>query len=161
MLHVQLAKLRGAATVIGLSRSPEKLALAGRLGADQPIAASDDAVAEVADGGGVDVVIEAAGTSATLAQAVRMARVGGRILAYGTITHDDDPLPYYDLYYKELAVIGARSACAEDFPAAIEASVSGRVALAPLVSYRFPLDEAQDALRAANAPGVLKVMVDV
>ncbi len=161
LLHLQLAKLRGASSVIGLSRSPEKLALAGRLGADGSIPAGEDAVAAIADEGGVDVVIEAAGTSATLAQAVRMARVGGRILAYGTITHDDHPLPYYDLYYKELAVIGARSACAEDFPVAIEAAVSERVALAPLVSARFGLDATEDALLAAKAPGALKVIVDV
>jgi L-iditol 2-dehydrogenase len=161
LLHLQLAKLRGASSVIGVSRSKEKLTLARRLGADGSIPAGEDAVATIADEGGVDIVIEAAGTSATLAQAVRMARVGGRILAYGTITHDDDPLPYYDLYYKELAVIGARSACAEDFPAAIEAAVSERVALAPLVSARFGLDTTEDALRAAIAPGVLKVIVDV
>ena len=127
LLHVQLAKLRGAHPVIGVTRSAEKLALANTVGA---------AVA-----GGADLVIEGAGAVGAFARAMEMVRTGGRILAYGTMTETSGELPFYDLYHKEMTVVGARSARVEDFPAAIEAVASGRVALEPLLSARFPIAE--------------------
>jgi L-iditol 2-dehydrogenase len=163
LLHLQLARLRGARAVIGVTRSAEKLALAERLGADVVIRADgteSDAVIGSTESG-ADVVIECAGTPTTFARALEMARVGGRILAYGTITASEGALSYYDLYYKELAIMGARSARAEDFPAAIDAVATGDVSLEPLISERFPLEATGEALDTAGAPGVLKVIIDV
>jgi L-iditol 2-dehydrogenase len=163
LLHVQLAKLRGAGPVVGITRSEAKLELAGTLGADMLVRAdgseADEVRAVLPDG--ADLVIDAAGTVETLALAVEMARVGGRILAYGTITGTSGSLRFYDLYYKELTVVGARSARPEDFPAALDVVASGRVALAPLVSARFPIDAVPDAIAAARGPGGLKVLIDV
>jgi L-iditol 2-dehydrogenase len=162
LLHLQLAKLRGAGAVVGVTRSAEKLELAGRLGADVLVPADGretDAVATAT--GGADVVIESAGTAATLARAIEMARVGGRILSYGTLTDTAGELPFYDIYYKELAIIGARSARAEDFPASIDTVAAGHVVLEPLLAQRFTLEAAGEAIRAGSAPGALKVVVDV
>jgi L-iditol 2-dehydrogenase len=162
LLHVQLAKLRGA-RVVGITRSPEKRSLAESLGADRTFAADGGEVAALERSvGEIDVVIECAGLVPTLARAIEVARVGGRILAYGTIGHGaEGSLPYYDLYYKELAIVGARSATPEDFATAIDLVAAGRIALDPLVSQRFPLDDVADAFRAASSPGALKIIVDV
>jgi L-iditol 2-dehydrogenase len=163
LLHVQLAKLRGARPVIGVTRSEEKLALASSLGADVLVPADGAEVDGVgaAVPGGADLVVEAAGTVATLARAMDMVRTGGRILSYGTITETVGELPYYELYHKELSVTGARSARAVDFPTAIEAVASGRVTLDPLVAARYPIDESSRAIRAGASPGALKVLIDV
>jgi L-iditol 2-dehydrogenase len=162
LLHVQLAKMRGA-RVVGITRSPEKRTLAEALGADRTFAADGDEVAALERSvGEIDVVIECAGLVRTLARAVEMARVGGRILAYGTIGHGaEGSLPYYDLYYKELAIIGARSATPEDFATSIDLVAARRVDLRPLVSERFPLEDVADAFRAASSPRALKILVDV
>jgi threonine dehydrogenase-like Zn-dependent dehydrogenase len=163
LLHLQLAKLRGARLLIGTTRSAPKLALARTLGADLTIAADGtevDAVAEALPGG-ADLVIECVGTVDALARAMTMARTGGRILAYGTMTETSGELPFYDLYHKEISVIGARSARVEDFPLAIDAVASGRVRLDPLVSGRHPFDDVDAAMREAGVPGALKVLVDV
>src|SRR6266446_6018957 len=56
-LHVQLAKARGASPVIGVTRSPEKRALAEKLGADLTIAGGEgaiDRVREATEGRGAD-----------------------------------------------------------------------------------------------------------
>jgi threonine dehydrogenase-like Zn-dependent dehydrogenase len=90
-----------------------------------------------------------------------MVRIGGRILAYGTMTETSGELPFYELYHKEISIFGARSARVEDFPMAIDAVASGRVSLGPLVSARFPVEDVGEAIRAAGAPGALKVLVDV
>lgn len=162
LLHVQLAKLRGARRVIGVTRSADKLALAGALGADVAIPADGSESAAVAElTGGADLVIECAGEVGTLARAMEMVRVGGRILAYGTMTDTAGALPFYELYHKEIAIAGARSATAEDFPVAIGLVASGRVALEPLVTARFPMDAVGEAIRAGSAAGALKVLVDV
>jgi threonine dehydrogenase-like Zn-dependent dehydrogenase len=163
LLHLQLAKLRGAWPVVCVTRSERKLELARELGADETVRAGDGAVERVREitGGGPDVTVECAGTVATLGQAVSMARGGGRILAYGTIPDTEGPFPFYDLYYKELAITNARAARPEDFPVAIDVAASGRIRLDPLVTHRFALADAEQAFRADGAPGTLKVIVEV
>lgn len=163
LLHLQLAKLRGAWPVVCMTRSERKLELARDLGADVTVRSGEGALETIQEAtrGGADVTIECAGKVATLAQAVETARPGGRILAYGTIAETEGAFPFYDLYYKELAITNARAARPEDFPVAIESVASGRVRLGPLVTHRVPLIEAAKAFSADELPEALKVVVDV
>jgi L-iditol 2-dehydrogenase len=159
LLHVQIAKQRGA-RVVAITRTAAKREIAASFGADMTVVSEDGEVAEVV--GDVDVAIESAGTVATLAHAVEIVRVGGRILAFGTIGRGaTGSIPYYDLYYKELDIIGARSAVPADFVDAVEMVASGKVPLEPLVSARFDLDRIRDAFAAAASSGSLKIFVDV
>jgi threonine dehydrogenase-like Zn-dependent dehydrogenase len=163
LLHVQLAKRRGAGIVVGVTRSEAKLAIAGELGADALVRADGSEADQVRTAlpGGADLVIECVGTVAGLAAAVELVRHGGRILHYGTITEAAGALPFYDLYHKELTILAARAARPEDFPDSIGLVASGDIALAPLLWDRFPLDRADEAVRAGAAAGALKVLVDV
>ena len=148
-LHVQLAKARGANPVIGVTRSADKRALAETLGADFTIPGGEGAlerVRELTDGRGADAVIETTGFLPSVASCVHMARSGGRLLLFGIITAKEGALPFYDLYFKELALISARVAKSEDYPAAIALVESGQVRLGPLVSNVFPLTELKDAI---------------
>jgi len=154
-LHVQLAKARGA-TVIGVTRSAGKRALAETLGADLTVPAGDEAVRDVreaTDGRGPDVVIETTGVVQQLASAVTMVRSGGRILMYGIITAKDGALPFYDLYYKELSLINARVAKSEDYPGAIGLVERGQVRLEPLISDVMPLGELKAAIGMLGSDG--------
>jgi L-iditol 2-dehydrogenase len=163
LLHLQLAKLRGAWPVVCVTRSERKLELARELGADETVVADDRAGDRVRalTGGGPDVTIECAGLVATLAASVRLARPGGRILAYGTIAATDGSFPFYDLYHKELTIENARSAGPQDYPVAIDATASGRIRLDGLVTHRFSLDETAEAFRTESASDALKVIVRV
>lgn len=144
-LHVQLAKARGANPVIGVTRSADKRVLAETLGADVTIPGgpnSEDAierVRELTGGRGSDVVIETTGVLPSVATSVHMARSGGRLLLFGIITAREGALPFYDLYFKELALVSARVAKSEDYPAAIALVESRQVRLEPLVSNVMPL----------------------
>jgi 2-desacetyl-2-hydroxyethyl bacteriochlorophyllide A dehydrogenase len=147
-LHVQLAKARGA-RVIGVTRSADKRALAETLGADATFAGGADAVENVRSvtgGRGVDVVIETTGVLASVAAAVNMARSGGRVLLFGIITAKEGALPFYDLYFKELSLIGARVARTEDYPSSLSLVERGVVRLEPLLSDVMPLVELQSAI---------------
>ena len=154
-LHVQLARARGA-TVIGVTRSAEKRRLAETLGASVTFAGDDRAVQNIRDatgGRGADVVIETTGVVPQLASAVHMARSGGRILMFGIITAQEGALPFYDLYYKELALINARVAKGEDYPGAIDLVERGHVRLEPLISDVMPLGELRTAIGMLGADG--------
>jgi L-iditol 2-dehydrogenase len=163
LLHVQLARQRGAGLVVGVTRNRAKLRLAETLGADVTVPADErsaaDRVMEATSGGG-DVVIEAVGTVATLALAVRMARPGGRVLAYGTISETAGAFPFYELYFKELVVSAPRAATPTDFPVAIDAIASGRVRVDPLISRRADLRNAGEAVGALTTED-LKTIVRV
>jgi 2-desacetyl-2-hydroxyethyl bacteriochlorophyllide A dehydrogenase len=164
-LHVQLAKARGASPVIGVTRSAAKRALAQRLGADLAVPGGDGAVErvrEATEGRGADVIIETTGVLASVAAAVAMARSGGRLLLFGIITAKEGALPFYDLYFKELALISARVAKGEDYPAAIALVESGQVKLEPLVSDVMPLADLKAAIgRLGSDSGPrMKIILD-
>jgi len=164
-LHVQLAKARGAAKVIGISRSKFKNELAKQLGADLVIESGPGTVAKVldqTDGRGADVVIECTGVMSCIADAIRMVRFGGRILLFGITSATSGALPFYDLYFKELTLINNRAATSQDFPVMIDLVDRGAVRLEPLVTHRMALDELGTALGMVEdgAERRLKIILD-
>jgi 2-desacetyl-2-hydroxyethyl bacteriochlorophyllide A dehydrogenase len=164
-LHVQLAKAAGASTVIGITRSADKRALAETLGADLTLVGDEAAITKVreaTDGRGADVVIETTGMLPSLSSGIHMARSGGRILLFGIFTAKDGSLPFYDLYFKELSLIGARVARSEDYPAAIALVERGDVKLRPLVSDVMPLAEldAAVAMLGSENGARMKIILD-
>jgi len=164
-LHVQIARARGAGKVIGISRSKFKNDLAMQLGADIAIEAGPGTVAKVWDeteGRGADVVIECTGVMSSIADAIRMARFGGRIQMFGITSATSGALPFYDLYFKELTLINNRAATAQDFPVMIDLVNRGVVRLEPLVTHRMALDELGAALGMVEDGGErrLKIILD-
>ncbi len=163
-LHVQLAKARGA-RVIGVTRSAEKRAMAETLGADLTIPGGDDAIQKVKDvteGRGADLTIETTGVMKQLAESVHMTRFGGKVLMFGIYTVKEGALPFYDLYFKEISLITARVAKAEDYPASILLVERGQVRLEPLVSDVMPLGELKAAIGmlASDSGQRMKIILD-
>ena len=164
-LHVQLAKARGAYPVIGVTRSPQRRALAEKLGADFTFAPDEnvkDHLLELTNGIGADIVIETVGALPMLANAVDYARIGGRLLLFGIYTGREANLPFYDLYFKELALINARAARREDFPSSIAMVSQGQVQLDSMVSHVLPLIELDRAIEmlAERDDQRMKVILD-
>ncbi|MGE5594138.1 MAG: zinc-dependent alcohol dehydrogenase [Betaproteobacteria bacterium] len=165
ILHTQLAKASGAYPVFGVSRSAWKLELARRRGADVTIGGGD-VVREVlkhTDGLGVDVAIECAGKAETLRQAMEMTRPGGTVLAFGILPSHLGDFDGFDLYYKELTVVGTRAMLPEDFEGAIRATERGLIDLDSIVTHTYSLDELKAAFdKVETSPGdVLRVVVEI
>jgi threonine dehydrogenase-like Zn-dependent dehydrogenase len=121
-------------------------------------------VADSSSGRGADIAIECAGTQPTLAQAMRLAGAGGVVVAFGTVVPDTPgcgPLPTYDWYLKELTILSPRAARPRDCDLAIQLCAEHRLDLAPLVTGRFPLEYASQALTAIRDPEQLKVVLDI
>jgi L-iditol 2-dehydrogenase len=164
-LHVQLAKARGASPVIGVTRSAWKRRLAEELGADVTLSSGPDAargIAEATDGRGADLIIESTGTMSVVAASVSMVRLGGTLLLYGIMTATEGALPFYQLYYKELAIVNSRAAKGEDYPPSIDLVARGAVQLKPLISHVVPLAELGKAIHMleSDADQRMKVILE-
>jgi 2-desacetyl-2-hydroxyethyl bacteriochlorophyllide A dehydrogenase len=164
-LLLQLARAGGARTVIGVTRSAWKRALAETLGASQTTSSGGEAVHAVraaTDGHGADVVIECTGHMKALGDAIAMVRPGGTIVLFGIFTDREASLPFYQLYYKEPTVISSRAAMPEDFPESIQLVARGAVRLAPLVTQILPVVQLREALAMLehDVDGRMKIILE-
>ena len=165
LLHTQLAKLSGASPVIAVSRSPWKLELARGMKADQVVDAGRQdvltAVRDATGGRGADVVIDAAGQPALIAQAIEMAAPGGRLLVYGISHHPVPGFSTFPLYFKELTVYGSRALTPGDVEPAIDLVASGAIDLRGFVTRSYPLARVATAFEDyERAPeGVLRMVI--
>tara|TARA_B100001971_G_scaffold149599_1_gene138668 strand:+ start:1483 stop:2496 length:1014 start_codon:yes stop_codon:yes gene_type:complete len=166
LLQIQVAKALGAKAVVGVSRNAHKRGLAEQMGADCVVEhgeAAKVAVLKQTDGRGADVVIEAVGYISVLAEAMDLARFGGRIIPFGIYAALEGKLPFYELYFKELDIINTRAALPSDFPASIKLVEEGKVNLAPFITHTYPLEELTEAIKLLMEPSDerLKVILEV
>jgi L-iditol 2-dehydrogenase len=150
LIGLQVARLLGAGRVILCGTRPERLELAKRLGADEVIDSracdANEAVKDLTGGLGVDLAMDAAGTDLAIQQAIRMVRPQGRVVLYGVLGHAMRDFPSDEIVLKDLILYGAlpdRTGW-EEF---IEWVASGQLDLASLITHRFPLEQAGEALR--------------
>lgn len=161
-LIAQLLTLKGV-HVVGITRSEWKRELAKSAGA-VAVAEPGSAVETLADlteGRGPDLVVEAVGKEATLSQAIELVTIGGEILVFGTITGGSEGLPYYHLYHKELTLHNPRAALIGDYADGIALAAAGRLHLETIVTHTLELDEARKAFELVNDASSLKVLMNV
>lgn len=166
LVTLQVAKASGAGSITMIDLDEHRLATARALGATHTIDASQgDAVAALmafTHGRGVDVVFEAAGSPKTAAAAVAMARRGGKVVMIGLPPEDNFPYPLVLAMSREIDILTVFR-YANVYPAAIALVAQGRVDTRSLVTHRFPLEGAEEALKLSDsrADGVIKAMVEV
>lgn len=137
------------ATVHLIGKHRDKLAMAGE-GITTHLLDETDAV-----GRPFDVVVDATGSPSGLPTAMRLVRPCGTIVLKTTISARYD-INLAPLVIDEIRVIGSRCG---PFPPAIAALVSGAVDVRPLIGAIFPLDQADDAFRAAGTAGARKILL--
>ena len=147
------------ARVTALGRRPFALRLARDLGAERALPLDDVPDEEF------DRVFEVAGAQATLDVAARLTRVRGRLVIAG---YHQDGLRTVDMQlwnWRGLDVVNAHErdprVYVEGMRGAVDAVVSGRLDLRPLLTHVFPLERAGEAFEAARArpDGFLKALV--
>jgi L-iditol 2-dehydrogenase len=166
VMHVLLARLRGAGRVIVSDLLSDRLPLAAGSGADRTVdPGQEDLPAVIADesqGQGADVIIVAAPAPRAQEESLQLAAVGGRINFFGGLPKDRSGIQFDSnlVHYKELYVTGTTACSTDDCRRAAAIVNSGRIDLAPLVSARFPLREAQAAFAAAEDRRSLKIVLE-
>ena len=161
------ARLAGATTIIAVDGVPARMEVSRRMGADHVVDfKAVDPVAEImrlTDGRGVDVAIEALGTQATFAGALRVLRPGGTLSSLGVYSSDlTIPLDAFAAGLADLKIVTTLCPGGKERMRRLIAVVaSGRVDLKPLVTHRFKLDQIEAAydLFSHQRDGVLKVAI--
>src|SRR6188474_588025 len=108
-----------------------------------------DQVAEVTDGRGFDVVIEAAGSPTAMASAFPIAGLGARLVFVGIDVGGSAPVEIGLVQSKALHVRGIIGS-AGLWPRTIRFMATSGLDPTPLLTARFPLEDAPAALEAAR-----------
>lgn len=141
------AKAWGATRIIVSDLFDNRLQKAKELGATDVVNSQDtdavQAILELTNGAGVDVVFETAGIPVTAAQTSHIVRRGGTIVLVGNV-FDDVPFSFRNLYKKEAQVRSVFRYC-NTYPMAIQAVASGRIDVKSIVSARFPFERSKEA----------------
>jgi NADPH:quinone reductase-like Zn-dependent oxidoreductase len=145
-MAIQIAKLAGA-TVYALTSTDKKAELARELGADHVINYREDpkwskAIYKMTDRRGIDVVVDNVG-QATLAQSMRAAARGGRIVIVGNTSGAKTEIDVRFIFGKQLSIIGSTMGTHQDFRQVLELIWAGK--LKPVVDRVMDLSEGKAA----------------
>jgi threonine dehydrogenase-like Zn-dependent dehydrogenase len=142
---VQFAALAGA-EVVAVDISDEKLELAKKLGAAATFNAREEKIDKIVRKatGGCDVSFEVIGNPAVMIQAMSTLKTGGRFVMVG-YTADNVPLPAARIMFREMDIRGSLGCRPVDYHAIVRLVDQGKVALDPLISHRFPVEEVNQA----------------
>ncbi len=161
------ARLLGATTIIAVDGNDHRLGIAKKMGADVTLNFRNvdvvDEVMKLTGGKGADSSIEALGTQATFAQAMKVLRPGGTLSSLGVYSEDlTIPLAQFaaglgDHTIRTALCPGGK----ERMRRLMNVVASGRVDLGVLVTHHYKLDDIVAAydLFSHQRDGVLKVAI--
>jgi len=146
------ASALGAVTIV-VEPSAERRDAALRLGARHAVHPDDivEFLSEQTGGRGADVVVEASGRPAVMAQALELAAFRGRVAYIGIDVGREAPAKLGLIQSKELKITGSVGSPGV-WPETLRFLAHTGIDLSPLVTQRFGADDALDALEAAHHP---------
>jgi L-iditol 2-dehydrogenase len=163
LLVLQALKQAGCSQVFISDIDDTRLGMAKNLGAVATInARTSDAVAEVkrlTSGSGVDVALEAVGSTPTVKTAVESVRKGGTVTLIGNIAPTVE-IPLQAVVSRQIRLQGSAASSGE-YPHCIELLASGAVNVKPLISVVAPLEEGPVWFERLHArqPNLMKVIL--
>jgi 2-desacetyl-2-hydroxyethyl bacteriochlorophyllide A dehydrogenase len=157
LILTQLAINAGASEVFVSEPRKGKRELALGFGATRVIDPINEDLLDVAKG--VDVAIEAVGTSKTIIQAISVVNDGGRVLFFGVAPEDIHiDISPFEVYRRELTLLGSFVN-----PFTMERAVSlisnRRINLYPLISEIVPLNEIYRGVEIADSGEAIRVLI--
>ncbi|MFR9799803.1 zinc-dependent alcohol dehydrogenase family protein [Streptomyces sp. MS06] len=160
---VATARLFSPERILVVDPAAARREAARKLGADavaEPAETPEQLVADLTDGLGADVVVEAVGLPETFELCTRMVRPGGRVANVG-VHGRPATLHLEDLWSRNLTLttglVDTRTT-----PALLRMAAAGRLPVSELVTHTFPLErmeEAYDIFGRAADTGALKVVL--
>ena len=167
IMHAALAARTGA-KVLTSDLYPERHRIAAQYGLDHPIDASKEDVVAVAhresEGRGADAVIVAVGGNALIKTAMDAARPGGRVLLFAATQHCEATFDPAVVCMDEKTLMGSYSSSFDLQPEVEEIVFGGYRSdfdLTRLISHRFALEDAVEAIRVASNPSAASMKVFV
>ena len=168
LMHAALA-LRTGARVLTSDLYPERHAIAAKFGLRDAIdAGREDVVGRVfeeTDGRGADAVILAVGGNTLIGTAMDAVRPGGKVMLFAQTQHGEATIDPGAVCMDEKTLLGSYSSSFEILDEVTDLVFGGYRTgfdLTQLISHRFALEEAVEAIEVASHPKAdsMKIMIE-
>jgi L-iditol 2-dehydrogenase len=168
LMHAALA-MRIGARVLTSDLFPERHAIAARFGLTNPIHAGTQNVVErvfaETEGRGADAVVVAVGGNALIRTAMDAARPGGKVMLFAQTQHGEATIDPAAVCVDEKTLLGSYSSSfpiLDEVTSLVFGGYRNGFDLTQLISHRFPLEQAVEAIEIAShpQPDSMKIMIE-
>ncbi len=164
LIAVAIARISGASVIVAVDRISHRLQRATALGATAAVnVTSESPVDAVMDltGCGAHVVIDAAGTAASINTALACLRPGGRMVLVGIPAEASVPLNLWTALEREARIHVQKRSNGNDHDA-LDLIRRGVINTGDIISHRFPIERGQEAfdMMAGYREGVIKPLIE-
>ena len=165
LLHIQLARARGADRIIASDISDFRLKAAAQLGALATIHGTEqvpDRLRELNEGRLADLVIVCTGAMPAIQQAVKSVDRGGTLLFFApTAAGVDVPIPLFDFWRDEISIVTSYAGSGDDLLESLELIRTRQVRVGNMITHRLPLSQAGLGFQlSASGSQSIKVILD-
>jgi L-iditol 2-dehydrogenase len=171
LLLLQILKARSPRRIIAIDARQEAVDRAKAHGADVALNVTEQdvrqIVADLTEGKGAQIVIEATGTQNGLTLCGDLVAIRGRLVIYGYHQGAPRQVNVQQWNWKGLDVTNAHERDYKVYVAGMKAGLDliaqGKVSMGDFVTHRFPLSQINEAFAFAHAkpPGYVKATVDM
>ncbi|HEX7937599.1 MAG TPA: L-threonine 3-dehydrogenase [Gemmatimonadaceae bacterium] len=164
LFAIGICKAAGASRIIATDVNETRMALAKRMGAHDVVRPehASATVKGATDGLGVDVVLEMSGVPAAVHQAFELVRVGGHVQMLGIPSKTIDVDFATEVIFKGITIYGVVGRRMYDTWHKMTRFLrSGLFDPTPVITHRFPLEGADEAIRAIKSGEAGKVIFEI
>jgi len=165
LLHIQLAKLRGAKKIFATDINNYRMTMAKKFGANAVFNANEDIptkIKEFNDNQLADIVIVCAGAKSAANQALECAAPGSTIVYFAVPEPGVNlEVPINDYWRNEITIMTSYGAAPEDLQESYIWILSKRINVLDLITHSFPLSKVGEAFKiVCEAKESLKVVLE-
>ncbi len=165
LMHLQLAKLSGAQTVIVSEPIASRREKAKVLGADIIVNPLEEDLPEIVmretKGIGADVIIMAIGVPPLVNGILKLCCKGGTVnLFAGFAGTGEASIEVNTIHYNEINVNGSTAYQRIDYLEAAQMVIDKKIRLKEIITHRYPIDEFQQAYEVCKSGEGLKVVIE-
>jgi L-iditol 2-dehydrogenase len=166
LMHLQLAKFKGATKIILSGQLNDRLRLAEELGASVTVNETEEnpvkKVMDETNNRGGDAVIVAVGSVAAVEQGLKLVRKGGIVNLFGGFPGQSElKLDPNLIHYSEVTLTGTFGFSHINFARALQLICTRSVKMNKLITHRFKLDEVLTAIDVLADRKGLKAVVTI
>ena len=161
LLALQCARTIGAKKVIMVGTRDDRLRVAKELGADEIINVQNENLQERISSvteNGVDVVLEATGSTKAINSALSIVKKDGQIVLI-SVYHEPASINALDVVYKELSISGSYDYTWLTFKRAMDLISSRKVKVKPIITHRHSLNDFKEAFDLVLSRKAMKVLL--
>lgn len=164
LFAIGICRAAGASRIIASDVNERRLALAAQMGAHDVVhpPEADRVVHKWTAGLGVDVVLEMSGVPSAIHQAFALVRVGGRVQMLGIPAKPMEVNFATEVIFKGITIYGVVGRRMYDTWHQMTRFLrSGRFDPSPVITHRFPLECADEAIHAIKSGEAGKVIFEI